>query len=226
MSVKILQVQEMDQHVIKKVQRKGKYSYHMYIIKARSVDLKYSLLRNKMFRFPPTLGYYQKVMSSTNFEVHLLDRWVAFFEGHTTFHFWGTNNLPFLRNKQPALFQGQKACPFSGTKSLPFLRNKQPALFEEQTACPFWATNNLPFLRDKQPAFLRKTACPFWGTNSLPFEEQRACPFWGTNSLPFLRDKQPALFEGQTVITIWDKLPFVGSYRMPTLRDKGFPFLR
>ena len=74
--------------------------------------------------------------------------------------FWGTNRIPFLRDKQDALFEGQIRCPFwgrccfwgtnrmpfLGMNWMPFLRDKKDALFEGQTRCPFWGTNKIQCL--------------------------------------------------------------------------------
>ena len=54
-------------------------------------------------------------------------------EGRTDFPFWGTNRLPFLRDRQVALFEGQTGCLYWGTDRLPLLRDRQVALFEGQT---------------------------------------------------------------------------------------------
>ncbi len=74
-------------------------------------------------------------------------------------------------------FERQTSCPFWGTNKLPFLRDKQHSPFDEQTGFPFWGTNRLPFLRDKQNclfgginkvSFLRdKLSSLFLGTKFL-----------------------------------------------------------
>ncbi len=61
----------------------------------------------------------------------LRDKWVALFEGQISGPFWGTNELPFLKDKLIAPFKEQTSFPF-----------------DKQISCPFGATNQLPFLRD------------------------------------------------------------------------------
>ena len=92
-----------------------------------------------------------------NKEIVVFVRWT----NRTGCHFWGTNRLLFLRDKQVALFEGQTSCPLWGTNGLPFLGDKQIAHFLGMNILPFWGTNRLPFVRDKQIAlFEGQTDCP------------------------------------------------------------------
>ena len=96
--------------------------------------------------------------------------------------------MPFLQDKQLTLFEGPTTCLFCGTNNIPFLKDKEcaflmdkvPFLKETKCAHAFSMDEWVAFLMDRQCAFLEEhtsAICPF-ETNDMPFWGQAMCPFW------------------------------------------------
>ena len=138
----------------------------------------------------------------------------AIFEGHNTYHFWGTNYLPLLTDKSHGLFERQIAfsfwstitCPFWGTNCSPFWETNYLSFWKMKNHLPYlwdkWLTHLIigtqmanAFLRDKPlPIFILRDKC------LTPFD---CALFVGNMAHTFLWDKSPAPLRDKSIIAFW-----------------------
>ncbi len=121
-------------------------------------------------------------------------------EGLTSWPFWGTNRLPFLRDKQVDLFQGQASRLYGGPT---FLRDKQVNLFDGKTGLPFEGQTSWPIWEKNRSIFQGQTDLVRWtllrekhvDRELFAIEWKTIWFFQGTKKLTFLMGKQKTFIE-------------------------------